>query len=114
MELTSSRMAYLKMLSLLMGEVLSTETVLEKPVPQNELSAVSEIPPTGLLSWFDAQGAGLQDTRESLECAPSSSFRIVCAGAYGNPGLNMLKNEFFSLLYCRYPAFHGISGVCIH
>ena len=42
-ELTSSRMAYLKMLSLLMGEVLSPETVLEKPVPQNELSAVSEI-----------------------------------------------------------------------
>ena len=31
-ELTSSRMAYLKMLSLLMGEVLSPETVLEKPV----------------------------------------------------------------------------------
>ena len=32
-ELVSSRMAYLKMLSLLVGEKLSQETVLEKPVP---------------------------------------------------------------------------------
>ena len=38
-ELVSSRMAYLKMLSLLVGEKLSQETVLEKPVPQDEISA---------------------------------------------------------------------------
>lgn len=42
-ELVSSRMAYLKMLSLLVGEKLPQETVLEKPVPQDEVSAVSEI-----------------------------------------------------------------------
>ena len=64
-ELTSSRMAYLKMLSLLMGEVLSPETVLEKPVPQNELSTVSEIRRPEL-SWFDALGAGLQVQEKAL------------------------------------------------
>lgn len=79
-ELTSSRMAYLKMLSLLMGEVLSPETVLEKPVPQNELSTVSEIRRPEL-SWFDALGAGLQVQEKALNVLPSSSFRIVCAGS---------------------------------
>ena len=54
-ELVSSRMAYLKMLSLLVGEKLSQETVLEKPVPQDEISAVSEIRRPEL-SLFNAQG----------------------------------------------------------
>ena len=92
-ELTSSRMAYLKMLSLLMGEVLSTETVLEKPVPQNELSAVSEIRRPEL-SWFDAQGAGLQVQEKALNVRHLPHFGLFVQGAYGNPGLNMLKNEF--------------------
>ena len=92
-ELTSSRMAYLKMLSLLMGEVLSPETVLEKPVPQNELSAVSEIRRPEL-SWFDAQGAGLQVQEKALNVRHLPHFGLFVQGAYGNPGLNMLKNEF--------------------
>ena len=92
-ELTSSRMAYLKMLSLLMGEVLSTETVLEKPVPQNELSAVSEIRRPEL-SWFDAQGAVLQVQEKALNVRHLPHFGLFVQGAYGNPGLNMLKNEF--------------------
>ena len=92
-ELTSSRMAYLKMLSLLMGEVLSPETVLEKPVPQNELSAVSEIRRPEL-SWFDAQGTGLQVQEKALNVRHLPHFGLFVQGAYGNPGLNMLKNEF--------------------
>ena len=91
-ELTSSRMAYLKMLSLLMGEVLSTETVLEKPVPQNELSAVSEIRRPEL-SWFDAQGAGLQVQEKALNVRHLPHFGLFVQGAYGNPGLNTLKND---------------------
>ena len=92
-ELTSSRMAYLKMLSLLMGEVLSPETVLEKPVPQNELSTVSEIRRPEL-SWFDALGAGLQVQEKALNVRHLPHFGLFVQGAYGNPGLNMLKNEF--------------------
>lgn len=92
-ELTFSRMAYLKMLSLLMGEVLSPETVLEKPVLQNELSAVSEIHRPEL-SWFDAQGAGLQVQEKALNVRHLPHIGLFVQGAYGNPGLNMLKNEF--------------------
>ena len=92
-ELTFSRMAYLKMLSLLMGEVLSPETVLEKPVLQNELSAVSEIHRPEL-SWFDAQGAGLQVQEKALNVRHLPHIGLFVQGAYGNPGLNMLKDEF--------------------
>ena len=92
-ELISSRMAYLKMLSLLVGEVLSQETVFEKPVPQNELSAVSDIRRPEL-SWFDAQGTGLQVQEKALNVRHLPHFGLFVQGAYGNPGLNMLKNEF--------------------
>ena len=64
-ELASSRMAYLKMLSLLVGEKLSQETVLEKPVPQDDISAVGEIRRPEL-SLFNAQGVGLQVQEKAL------------------------------------------------
>ena len=91
--LVSSRVAYLKMLSLLVGEELSQETTLEKPVPQNEVSAVSEIHRPEL-SLFDAQGAGLQVQEKALNVRHLPQFGLFVQGAYGNPGLNMLKNEF--------------------
>ena len=92
-ELVSSRMAYLKMLSLLVGEKLSQETVLEKPVPQDEISAVSEIRRPEL-SLFNAQGVGLQVQEKALNVRHLPQFGLFVQGAYGNPGLNMLKNEF--------------------
>ena len=92
-DLVSSRVAYLKMLSLLVGEELSQETTLEKPVPQDEVSAVSEIRRPEL-SLFDAQGAGLQVQEKALNVRHLPQFGLFVQGAYGNPGLNMLKNEF--------------------
>ena len=92
-ELTSSRSAYLKMLSLLMGEVLAQETVLEKPVPENTLSAVSEIRRPEL-NLIDAQGAGLDVQEKALNVRHLPRLGLFVQGAYGNPGLNMLKNEF--------------------
>lgn len=92
-DLTFSRMAYLKMLSLLIGEELSQETVLEKPVPESNLSALSEIQRPEL-SWFDAQGAGLQVQEKALNVRHLPYLGLFVQGAYGNPGLNMLKNEF--------------------
>ena len=92
-ELVSSRMAYLNMLSLLVGEKLSQETVLEKPVPQDEISAVSEIRRPEL-SLFNAQGVGLQVQEKALNVRHLPQFGLFVQGAYGNPGLNMLKNEF--------------------
>lgn len=92
-DLVSSRAAYLKMLSLLVGEALSPETVLEKPVPQSTVSAVSEIRRPEL-ALFDAQGAGLQVQEKALNVRHLPQFGLFVQGAYGNPGLNMLKNEF--------------------
>ena len=96
-DLVSSRAAYLKMLSLLVGEALSPETVLEKPVPQSTVSAVSEIRRPEL-ALFDAQGAGLQVQEKALNVRHFPQFGLFVQGAYGNPGLDMLKNEF-SLYY---------------
>lgn len=93
-ELVSSRSAYLKMLSLLIGEELSQETVLEKPVPQSsDILAISEIRRPEL-SLFDAQGAGLQVQEKALNVRHLPQLGLFVQGAYGNPGLNMLKNEF--------------------
>ena len=92
-DLVSSRAAYLKMLSLLVGEALSPETVLEKPVLQSMVSAVSEIRRPEL-ALFDAQGAGLQVQEKALNVRHLPQFGLFVQGAYGNPGLNMLKNEF--------------------
>ena len=86
-------MAYLKMLSLLVGEKLSQETVLEKPVPQDDISAVGEIRRPEL-SLFNAQGVGLQVQEKALNVRHLPQFGLFVQGAYGNPGLNMLKNEF--------------------
>ena len=58
-ELASLRVEYLEMLSILIGEELSQEPLLENPVPQNDVSAVSAIRRPEL-SLFDAQGAGFQ------------------------------------------------------
>ena len=92
-ELASLRVAYLEMLSILIGEELSQETQLEKPVPQNDVSAVSDIRRPEL-SLFDAQGAGLQIQEKALNVRHLPQFGLYVQGAYGNPGLNMLKNEF--------------------
>lgn len=92
-ELSSSRVAYLRMLSLLMGEELAQEASLEKPVPEKNITVASEIRRPEL-SWFNAQGAGLQVQEKALNVRHLPQLGLFVQGAYGNPGLNMLKNEF--------------------
>ena len=92
-ELTFSRTTYLKMLSLMTGEVISSEIVLEKPVAKNTVSSVSEIRRPEL-SWFNAQGTGLDIQEKALKVRYMPRLGAFVQGAYGNPGLNMLKNEF--------------------
>ncbi|MDD3037263.1 TolC family protein [Bacteroides sp.] len=91
--LSFSREAYLKMLSLLIGEELSQESILEKPVPEKDISVVSEIRRPEL-SLFDAQATGLDVKEKALNVRHLPRFGLFVQGAYGNPGLNMLKNEF--------------------
>ena len=46
------------------------------------------------ISLFNAQGVGLQVQEKALNVRHLPQFGLFVQGAYGNPGLNMLKNEF--------------------
>lgn len=91
-ELESSRQAYLSMLSIFTGKEIASETTLEKPADTFEsISLVNNRPE---LRWFDAQGRQLNVQESSLKTRFRPRFGLFVQGAYGNPGLNMLKDDF--------------------
>ena len=91
-ELESSRQAYLSMLSIFTGKEIASETTLEKPADTFEsISLVNNRPE---LRWFDAQGRQLNVQESSLKTRFRPRFGLSVQGAYGNPGLNMLKDDF--------------------
>lgn len=92
-ELSSLRLAYMQMLSLLVGEKLPDEAVLEKPLPEENVSAASEIRRPEL-NWFDVQKTSLQVREKALDVNHMPHLGLFVQGAYGNPGLNMLKDKF--------------------
>lgn len=91
-ELSASRQAYIQMLALLTGEELTENTVLTKPV-ESEVSPLGDIRRPELM-WFDAQSQRLEVQEEALKVGYLPRFGLFVQGAYGNPGLNMLKDEF--------------------
>lgn len=91
-ELSASRQAYVQMLALLTGEDLTENTTLKKPV-ESEVSPLGGIRRPELI-WFDAQNQRLQIQEEALKTGYMPRFGLFVQGAYGNPGLNMLKDEF--------------------
>lgn len=46
------------------------------------------------LRWYDAQGEQLHQQEAALNTRLMPRFGLFVQGAYGNPGLNMLKDEF--------------------
>lgn len=90
--LESSRKAYVRMLSLLIGEELTTSMRLAKPaVPgQGDPEAIKRPE----LQWYEAQEYTLDVRRQTLKTGYQPQFSFFAQGAYGNPGLNMLKNSF--------------------
>lgn len=90
--LESSRKAYVRMLSLLIGEELTTSTRLAKPaVPgQGDPEAINRPE----LQLYQAQEYTLDVRRQTLKTGYQPQFSFFAQGAYGNPGLNMLKNSF--------------------
>lgn len=90
-ELAATRQAYLDMLSLFVGGWIASDVRLVKPGEQ-ELSALDNNRPE--LLWFEAQNGRLQVQEEALRSRNMPVFGLFVQGAYGNPGLNMLKNEF--------------------
>lgn len=91
-ELEAMRQAYLQMLSLLTGEELAEPAKLIKP-SGGEFSVLNEIRRPEL-NWFEAQNNQLGIQEETLRTRYMPHFGLFVQGAYGNPGLNMLKDEF--------------------
>ena len=91
-ELESSRQAYLSMLSIFIGKEIASGTTLEKPADTFESASLVNNRPE--LRWFDAQGGQLNVQESSLKTRFRPRFGLFVQGAYGNPGLNMLKDDF--------------------
>lgn len=91
-ELESSRQAYLSMLALFTGEEIGAETTLQKP--RDTPDAVSLLNNRPELRWIDAQSSQLNVQESALKTRFRPRFGLFVQGAYGNPGLNMLKDEF--------------------
>lgn len=93
-ELETSRQAYLNMLSAFIGKGIPSEAVLQKPVSEEVSSVGSSTNNRPELRWFDAQGEQLRVQESTLNTRLMPRFGLFVQGAYGNPGLNMLKDEF--------------------
>ena len=91
-ELTVAREAYYQMLSLLTGKQVSPDARLTKP--SDAESTISSVINRPELFWFDAQNESLRAQEDALQTHYLPKLGLFVQGAYGNPGLNMLKNEF--------------------
>lgn len=93
-ELETLRQAYISMLSAFIGRDISLGTVLMKPAFGESESMAAGMNNRPELRWFDAQGEQLRVREAALNTRLMPRFDLFLQGAYGNPGLNMLKNKF--------------------
>ena len=89
-ELEETKQSYIRMLSLFMGERLQSDVTFLKPVAT--LPSINNIARPELL-WYDAQSAQLYTQEKNLQTGYMPKFGLFVQGAYGNPGLDMLKGE---------------------
>lgn len=93
-ELETSRQAYVNMLSAFIGKDIPIETALLKPSVEEVGNVDGEINNRPELRWFDAQGEQLRIQESALKTRLMPRLGLFVQGAYGNPGLNMLKDDF--------------------
>lgn len=91
----ASHRAYCEMLKVMINhpEALG-ENALQKPDVNRLLSFGTEVVSRPELSLFTAQNEQLEAQRKMLTAKNLPKLGLFAQGAYGNPGLNMLKNEF--------------------
>lgn len=91
-QIESNRYAYLRMLALLTGEQLDENITLQKPaLPTLQGNSVLNRPE---LALYAAQEHTLNIREQRLKAGYRPQFSLFAQGAYGNPGLNMLKDSF--------------------
>lgn len=93
-ELETSRRAYINMLSSFIGKEISNGTFLQKPALEEMESAGAGVNNRPELRLFDARNEQLRVQEATLNTRLMPRFGLFVQGAYGNPGLNMLKDEF--------------------
>lgn len=89
----ATRNAYIKMLSIIIGETLNQETVFEKPKTDFSETVVSSINRPEL-SLFNAQQAMYESQKNTLTSRVMPTISAFAQGGYGKPALNMFENEF--------------------
>ena len=90
-EMEASRKAYVKMLSLFIGEELGDKAILTKPMANDVSSLVIQRPE---LKVFEAQEELINSQREVLTSKNMPKIGAFAQGGYGKPGLNMFDNKF--------------------
>lgn len=91
-QIEGNRSAYLRMLSLFTGEPADAQLTLQKPAaPILGTNSLANRPE---LDWYAAQEHTLNVKKETLKAGYRPQFSLFAQGAYGNPGLNMLKDSF--------------------
>ena len=91
-QLTANRTAYLRMLSLLTGKPLDEQTQLIRPVSPDDKTAFRIARPE--LDLYNAQVQSLEVERHNLQAGYMPRIGLFAQGAYGNPGLDFLKDQF--------------------
>ena len=93
--LETSRTAYVRMLSAFIGKEIGEGASLQKPDVAERTSSVSLLHNNRPeLLWLDAQSEQLNVQEQSLKTRYMPRFGLFVQGAYGNPGLNMLEDDF--------------------
>ncbi len=91
-ELSASLNAYRTMLGALIGEPIPAGSGLVKPTALPlRADYVNQRPE---LDWISAQTDLLENRKQMVNAQNRPQFGAFIQGAYGNPGLNMLKNDF--------------------
>lgn len=93
-ELETSRQAYVNMLSAFIGKEIPSGAILQKPVLEEASDVANGTNNRPELRLFEAQGEQLRVQEAMLNARLMPRFGLFVQGAYGNPGLNMLKDEF--------------------
>ena len=91
-DLKAARKSYLQILSAFVGETVSEDTQLEKPVlPETNIATENKRPEIQL---FAAQQKVLESQRKAVIAANMPKIGLFAQGGYGRPGLNMFTADF--------------------
>ena len=91
-KMESAQIAYVQMLSVLIGKELSKETEFSKPSVLNETSLATINRPE--LDVFIAQKATLDAQARDIKSGIMPTIGAFAQGGYGKPGLNVFQKEF--------------------